>query len=160
MKCPYCGEPMAPEAKFCANCGAARPLSDQIEEKSSFEQTGSSYQNSPHVSGSTGTQAYRQEKSGFAIASLVLGIIGILFGGLICGILAIIFANKAGRIAGPSGIGTAGKVLGIIAIIKVVAVVILAVVLGISIFNSGGNLNDFNDIIQQFDVQAMISGRM
>lgn len=64
-----------------------------------------------------------EKKNGMAIAALVLGIVSIvtaiLFGaygafiGLACGILAIIFSTKAKKVQ-PSGMATAGFVLGII----------------------------------------------
>jgi len=71
------------------------------------------------------------KNSGFAIASMVLGIIGIVFGiipglalaGIICGIIAIILGivgkntidNSNGQLTG-RGMATAGLVLGIITV--------------------------------------------
>ena len=58
------------------------------------------------------------EKNSFGIASLVLGIVSIVFCwvpilGLVAGILAIVFAVKQRKIA-PNGITTGGLVTGII----------------------------------------------
>ena len=60
----------------------------------------------------------KKNKNGFGIASLVLGIISILFIlipliGLICGILGIIFSVKQ-RKTFSNGVSTAGLVLSII----------------------------------------------
>jgi len=54
-----------------------------------------------------------EEKKGMSIASMVLGIVGLIISSLICGILAIIF-SVLGKKKGGEGFATAGLVLGII----------------------------------------------
>lgn len=66
---------------------------------------------------------------GLAIASMVLGIVGLIVFGLPCGILAIIFSIVSKKKA-KSGMATAGLVLGIIDI----AGWALAMALGASMF--------------------------
>lgn len=54
-----------------------------------------------------------QESKGFSIASMVLGLVGLVVFALPCGILAIIF-SILGRKKGGKGFATAGLVLGIL----------------------------------------------
>lgn len=58
-------------------------------------------------------QAPVEEKKGLSIASMVLGLVGLLVFALPCGVLAIIFA-LVGKKKGGKGFATAGLVLGII----------------------------------------------
>lgn len=58
-------------------------------------------------------QEVKEEKKGMSIASMVLGIVGLIVFALPCGILAIIFAIL-GKKKGGKGFATAGLVLGII----------------------------------------------
>jgi hypothetical protein len=66
----------------------------------------------------------KNKSNGYGIASMVLGIMSILVswivfagvGGVICGILAIIFSVKQ-RKSNPNGVATAGLVTGIIGLI-------------------------------------------
>lgn len=62
-------------------------------------------------------------KSGMSIASMVLGLVGLVIAALPCGILAIIF-SVLGRKKGGKGFATAGLVLGIIdAVFGLIAVI-------------------------------------
>lgn len=54
-----------------------------------------------------------EEKKGLSIASMVLGLVGLLIFALPCGILAIIF-SLLGKKKGGKGFATAGLILGII----------------------------------------------
>lgn len=54
-----------------------------------------------------------EEKKGLSIASMVLGLVGLVLFAIPCGILAIIFA-LVGKKKGGKGFATAGLVLGII----------------------------------------------
>lgn len=68
-------------------------------------------------------QEISEEKKGMSIASMVLGIVGLIVFALPCGILAIIF-SILGKKKGGKGFATAGLVLGIIdAIFGVIAIV-------------------------------------
>ncbi len=88
-----------------------------------------------------------QDKKGFAVASLVLGIISIVFGccfwyvGIICAVIGLvlgIMANKESK----SGLATAGIVLSIIALALGVLWIILLIA-GVSIAN-------YTDILNQY----------
>lgn len=58
-------------------------------------------------------QAPVEEKKGLSIASMVLGLVGLVLFALPCGILAIIF-SILGKKKGGKGFATAGLILGII----------------------------------------------
>lgn len=57
-----------------------------------------------------------EEKKGFSITSMVLGLVGIFLFTLPCGVLAIIF-SVLGKKKGGKGFATAGLVLGIIDVV-------------------------------------------
>ena len=63
--------------------------------------------------------------NGMAVASLVLGIAGLVFPIFICSLLAIIFAAVAKKHPGGRGMATAGLVLGIIGIVLIVLLTVL-----------------------------------
>jgi len=93
--CPYCGAKLNDTATFCPMCG--KPLNSQ-------------YPPQPNASNS------------FGVASLVLGIVGLLttnlFGfGFVLGIIAIVTSCKSKQSAGTNGLATAGLVLGIISVV-------------------------------------------
>ena len=90
MVCNTCGTPNVDEAAFCSNCGA--PL------------TTTAVQNTDNG-------------KGFAIASLVLGIVSIFCFAIITGTLAIVFSSKAKAKGYPGGMATAGFVCGIIGLV-------------------------------------------
>jgi heme/copper-type cytochrome/quinol oxidase subunit 2 len=78
-----------------------------------------------------------EKSKSWGVASLVLGIIGLLcilapYFGLPIAILAVIFANKQNKIE-PTGQATAGNVLGIIGII-INAIMLLLVLLFVAVF--------------------------
>ena len=103
---------------FCYNCGAKVEKPQTVNEEPSVNTVNS--------------QAAPEEKksySSYAIASLIIGIVGLFFCGIILGILAIVFANIAKRHNGGArdGLSTAGFVLGIISL-AVSAVIIIFVV--------------------------------
>lgn len=63
-----------------------------------------------------------QKSNGSAVASLVLGIIGLCTGwvyglGCILGIIGIVLSSKAKKENGASGMATAGLVLGILSVV-------------------------------------------
>lgn len=73
-----------------------------------------------------------EEKKGLSIASMVLGIVGLIVFALPCGILAIIF-SILGKKQGGKGFATAGLVLGIIDVIFGVIAIVSSVALVSSI---------------------------
>lgn len=95
-------------------------------------------------------------RNGFGIAALVLGILAIVLswsavGGIVFGVLAIIFAilgmRKAGRgEATNKGMSISGLVTGIIGLI---IGVIIAIALGSFLSVFGGSVNNFTDCVKQ-----------
>lgn len=110
MFCSKCGEENPDDSKFCSKCGAALVQPEAPAP-------------TPTPSAATG-----ERTSGFAIASLVMGIVGFFFNPL--AILAIIFGgiglsqtNKDPNLKG-RGMAVAGLVLGIIVgIIWIIAII-------------------------------------
>ena len=71
-----------------------------------------------------------EEKKSMSIASMVLGIVGLILFALPCGILAIIF-SILGKKKGGKGFATAGLVLGIIDVVfGVIAIVSATALIG------------------------------
>ena len=102
--CNCCGEPMDDQAKFCTRCGSS---SEGYNEYNPY--------------GNTQFYPPMEKTSGFAVASLVLGIVSVFFNAfwMIPSVLAIIFgiigylqSKKPGYKGG--GMAIAGLVLGII----------------------------------------------
>jgi hypothetical protein len=98
------------------------------------------------------------QSSGFAVASLVLGIISLFFRiwyiAIPCGILAIIFgviaSNKAkAGLGGGAGMAKAGLIMGVIGLAIDVIIVILIFTVGISF------MKNFQKQIQQQQQQQM-----
>lgn len=108
MFCPNCGANNADGATFCVNCGApvnaapAQPVGYQ----NAPVQPAYGYQNAP----------VKDAGKGFAIASLVLGIISLFVFAYICGTLAIVFAVVAKKKGSTNKMATAGLVLGIVGV--------------------------------------------
>lgn len=127
--CPNCGNTVAEQAKFCPSCGAVQPSRPAGPTPPAMP----GMQPPPFQ---TGYAPRRTE--GMAVASLVLGIAGIIICPLICSILAIVFGSQAkGKIAAdPSlegeGMAKAGVVLGWIGI----ALSILWVFAFVAMFNA------------------------
>ncbi len=73
-----------------------------------------------------------ENKSTFAVVSLVLGIVAIIFAfvfwpvGLVCGIIGLVLGSKAKKQA-PSEMATAGWILSLIGLILSVILIIVAI---------------------------------
>ena len=106
MFCPRCGSQSSDNTVFCAYCGTRIDGNDRKEQL-------------------VNSQPQKQPGHGMAVASLVLGIIGIVLIGFVFGILAIIFGSIAKKQGYKGGRATAGLTLGIIAL------VLWAVVIGL-----------------------------
>lgn len=72
--------------------------------------------NEPNVNNENGSRNTTEGKKGFSVASLVLGLVGLVICALICGILAIVFGLKGRKLDGKN-MATAGLILGIIDLI-------------------------------------------
>lgn len=118
MFCKNCGSENNDTDKFCKNCG--QPLSAQES-----QQEGASGSASPDPTPVQYT-SYRQESpmdesapTGIAIASMVLGIVSIVFCcfsviAVACGIIAIVFAKKEEQRGVSNGFIKAGFICGLI----------------------------------------------
>ena len=129
MRCERCGNVIGEGQMFCGGCGA--PVNSRTAENYSRDS------NDREWNGSYGYPV-EQRTSGYAIASLVLGIVGLFAAGLICGIIAICLGVKAknDRSKDPvhikgSSMATAGIVLGII---DIVVAVVAGIAVGFSLF--------------------------
>lgn len=119
--CHKCGRPFAAAADFCGTCGARREGSGV----------------------SAAIPAAPGETSGKAIASLILGIAGLVMLPVVAPILAIIFGVSAKReIASRTGLGgegmaTAGIVLGAIGL-ALAALAAFALILALGTMSHSG----------------------
>ena len=78
-------------------------------------------------------QPVRQEPDGFAIASLVLGIVSFFLLPIIGGILAIVFGNKSIRDNGMNTMARVGKILGIVALVLYIVIIVIAIAVGVAV---------------------------
>lgn len=132
MKCENCGSEIEENVKFCSNCGAEikAEVKEDIKEEKQVPVVQTTVKQAEIV---------QEEKTGFSIASLILGIVAILcifeHGALnfICGILAIIF-GIIGRKQGAKGIGTTGMILGIASLVLLVIVIIFLMIFASAVF--------------------------
>lgn len=92
MICPNCGTNNAEGVTFCVSCGA--PVNAAPVQPAPVKDAG----------------------KGYAIASLVLGIVSLFVFAYIAGTLAIVFAAVAKKKGSTSKLATAGLVLGIIGV--------------------------------------------
>ena len=154
MFCKNCGTENNDEAKYCKNCGQSIEPDVQpkdtgyvsMAEQSESTSTDSTAQNTNGYAGpvdynsiahSVTDESEIPESTGTAIASMILGIVSIVFCcssvlGLIAGIVAIILAQKeksSGR--GDNGYVKAGLVCGIIGAIHSALVLIYYIIIAI-----------------------------
>ena len=107
MFCPKCGSQNADSVSFCSYCGTPT-----VENKQPIQQPAT------------------RPGHGMAVASLVLGIIGLVLIGLLFGILAIIFGRVAMNQGYKGGKAKAGVTLGSIAVVSWVIIIIGTTSLG------------------------------
>ena len=105
MYCSQCGEKIPDDSKFCPKCGAALV---QTKAKTKAK-----------AKAAPAPAATGERTSGMAIASLVLGILGISILAIIFGAIAISQTNKDPNLKG-RGLAIAGLVLGILGMIGIV----------------------------------------
>lgn len=115
MICKNCGTLNDPNAKFCATCGAELNLTEaesQPIDSVTPEPTYNTYEAAPE-----NTAPNPQDGIGFAIASLVLGIVSFFCFAYIAGTLGIVFGVVAKKKGYKGGMATAGIVCGVIGIV-------------------------------------------
>jgi hypothetical protein len=149
MFCAKCGTQVEQGSKFCQKCGTAVNPPPAEQYNGSF-QPAAAPAPQPTAPPSSDFQPVAVIKtSGMAVASLVLGIIGLVFNpALVPSILAIIFgAVGLGQIGKSNGMlkgkgqAAAGLVLGIIAIVITIIVIVL---FGFSLSWISDVANDFS----------------
>lgn len=108
------------------------------------------------------------QKNGMATAALVLGIVSIVMGffgwiGIICGLLAIIFAVIAKKkikenpaLASSKGAATGGLVMGIIGLIIGIAITVIAIMFVKAVANEFDS-DEFKDALNQWEQELQKS---
>lgn len=138
MKCPGCGKDVESDATFCPACGERLERETPVEpEQASAPSTSPTAARPPSPETPAGPQ-----NSGWAMASLAFGIIGMTCLPLLGSVLAIIFGavakidirKRPGELKG-SGLATAGIVLGTVMVVLIV--VSAAVIIPISYIGVG-----------------------
>jgi uncharacterized protein DUF4190 len=135
--CANCGTVVGEQSRFCPSCGAAQPSPPSGPQPPSMPGM------QPPMPAPYGGGYAARRTDGTAIASLVLGIAGLVICPLVCSILAIIFGNQAkSKIAvDPSlegeGMAKAGVVLGWVG----VAFTIVWIIAFVAILNSADSIN-------------------
>lgn len=121
--CRNCGSKISEEAAYCPNCGARCAKEDP------------SVQQQPVVA----------KTEPMAIAALIMGLLTIFsyYGGVLTGILAIVFAKSAKRkieaskgLLDGTGMATAGQVIGTIGLIFWGVILFLAIIVACGIVTS------------------------
>lgn len=112
MLCKNCGTLNDPNSNFCSSCGADLKLSDVGETPNTSESVYDTYNAVPPYPAQT-----PQDGKGFAIASLVLGIVSFFCFAFIAGTLGIVFGVAAKNKGYKGGMATAGIVCGAIGIV-------------------------------------------
>ncbi len=138
--CPKCGTRMNKSTSLsCARCGAQNPNDSQFCQNcgSSLSVRESAQLSVKSPSSSNTITISEKRTSGFAIASLVLGILGWTFIPIVSSIIAIIFGaigisrTKPGSNIQGRGMAIAGLVLGSVALF--IGIIIIAVIIFLAI---------------------------
>ncbi|MBE7076296.1 MAG: DUF4190 domain-containing protein [Clostridiales bacterium] len=113
MFCSYCGKKVADTDKFCKECGA------EIKKTAEVVDPVAETENTQVESNEVQTKKF----SGKAIAGFVLSLAGIVFAGMICGIIGLILSSialkniKNNENLRGKGLAIAGLVISIIDIV-------------------------------------------
>lgn len=125
MLCQNCGSQNEPNCKFCTFCGAE--LQSEETAPVTPEPNYNTYNEAPQV-----PNQEPQDGKGFAIASLVLGILSFFCFAYIAGTLGIIFGIIAKNKGYKGGMATAGIICGAIGIVLYIVLMIA----GFSLFSA------------------------
>ena len=164
--CPHCGaKQTAPDAeniKTAAQVPEAEPIAEEapVAEETPVAEEAPATPTTPDAEEAPATPAAQTKDSqgiysatnltppgnGYAVASLVLGILSIVTCclGLILGILAVVFANKAIKLGYKGSLANAGRICGIIGLVIGAIIVLYYIVCFIIGIAAGMNitLND------------------
>ena len=132
MYCQKCGSKVTDGSMFCHVCGEKIAVAEQIHANLSDKTEQENLDNTNQQSAANAGRQDEKKSNSFAVASLVLGILGIIFPFFVLSILAIVFSGVSAKYNGDkkSGMAMAGFVLGWISLavsIVVVVIVIIAV---------------------------------
>jgi hypothetical protein len=119
--CPQCGASSAEDAKFCAGCGASFSAAGETPTATQAEAPAAAPYVAPPQQPQYAPTQTPTGKEGFAIASLILGILSLFF---MCvwylaipmAILAIIFGSM-GKSSIQGTLATIGMILGVVGIV-------------------------------------------
>ena len=118
MFCKNCGKANPDNQRFCSGCGAdlmgGAPGSMNTPQSSGFNTSPNFNQGFGFGNNGINMNTTNSNGKGFAIASLVLGIVSFFCFGIIAGALAIIFGYVAKNKGSTSPMATAGIVCGLI----------------------------------------------
>lgn len=115
MFCAKCGTQVEEGSKFCQKCGT--PVGQAVTPPQTASAQPGNYQPAAAI-----------KTSGMAIASLVLGILGISLLAIIFGIVALNQIKKSNGFVTGKGMAIAGIILGSVAIVITIIVIIALVV--------------------------------
>ena len=127
--CLYCGASCEDAAQFCRGCGASLAGTEQPVNQQAPQQP--VQQPAPQQFNQPVNNQAAKKTSGTAIASLVVSLVGLLFAGLPCGIIAISLAvssmnhMKSFPNEGGKGLAIAGLIIGIIDVLAVVLYMVM-----------------------------------
>ncbi len=133
MYCRYCGKKIGDNDAFCSGCGRPTGVTpggtdrqSRTNQQPALNQA--AYRSPQGINDPNRPYEEESRPDGYAIASLVLGILGIFAIPVVGGVLAIVFGNISRRYNGPTTMARVGKILGIIAlVVNVVAIMIMVV---------------------------------
>lgn len=149
MRCGNCGQEYPDESAFCPNCGTQNNQqnnqSNGYQQPNGYQQNQNNYQQPNGQYGYQNNMSMQEQGKGFAIASMVCGILSIVFCwcygfvGLILGIVALAMNNQYKKTGDTSseGMAKAGLVCGVIGAV-LSAVVLVLWVIGCAIGSTSG----------------------
>ncbi|MEE0264229.1 MAG: DUF4190 domain-containing protein [Acutalibacteraceae bacterium] len=151
MICNRCGADNQAGTRFCVNCGAELAEPSQTEQQATYQQPNyqQQYQQQNYQQPMYQQPMYQQPMyqpmqtpadpgRGFAIASLVLGIVSFFCFPAVTGILGIIFGGVARSKGSKSPMAIAGIICGVIGIILWIVLLILSYAIGLDIYQFAG----------------------
>ena len=101
MVCKNCGARLYTNAKFCAHCGSAVKEIEDFSAGTVIEEPQINQQETTHITETIQQPTPKIEQntqnpfSGKAITGVVVSLVGMLFAGIPCGIIGIIFSSLA-----------------------------------------------------------------
>lgn len=122
MVCNHCGAENNPDSRFCAGCGA--DLMEQAQQQQQMYNQ-PTYQQPTYQQPMYPQTALADPGRGYAIASLVLGIVSFLCLPAVTGVMGIIFGFVARKKGSKSPMAIAGIICGILGVVLWIAMLVL-----------------------------------